>query len=83
VRIVLHIITLIAILASALLAIEAKDLLVSVVMLAAMSFLLSLEFFLLQAPDVAITEAAVGGCLTTAIFVLAIKKTRRLEDESS
>ena len=49
-------------------------------MLAAMSLLLSLEFYLLQAPDVAITEAAVGAGLSTAIFIIAIGKTRRFEE---
>ena len=58
-----------------------RDLLASVIALAAMSLLLSLEFYILQAPDVAIAEAGVGACLTTAILVLAIKGTKRKEDE--
>ena len=33
------------------------------------------EFILLQAPDVAIAEAAVGVVLTTIIFVVALRKT--------
>jgi uncharacterized MnhB-related membrane protein len=63
-------------------AILLKDLLASVIALAAMSLLLSLEFYILQAPDVAIAEAGVGACLTTAILVLAIKGTKRKEDEA-
>ena len=59
-----------------------RDLLASVIALAAMSLLLSLEFYILQAPDVAIAEAGVGACLTTAILVLAIKGTKRKEDET-
>ena len=62
-------------------AILLRDLLASVIALAAMSLLLSLEFYILQAPDVAIAEAGVGACLTTAILVLAIKGTKRKEDE--
>jgi len=62
-------------------AILLKDLIASVIALAAMSLLLSLEFYILQAPDVAIAEAGVGACLTTAILVLAIKGTKRKEDE--
>ncbi|MCD6246939.1 MAG: DUF4040 domain-containing protein [Candidatus Diapherotrites archaeon] len=77
---ILHIIALAAIIATAVLAIEFKDLLISTAMLAAMSLMLSLEFYLLQAPDVAITEAAVGACLSTAIFIIAIKKTARYEN---
>jgi energy-converting hydrogenase B subunit D len=53
----------------------------SIITLAAMSLLLSLEFFLLQAPDVAIAQAGVGACLTTAIVIIAIKGTKRMEDE--
>ena len=43
--------------------------------------LAALEFVLLQAPDVAISEAAVGAVLSTALFVIAIKKTTKKEDE--
>jgi len=79
---ILHMIALAVIIATAILAIEFKDLLISTAMLAAMSLVLSLEFYLLQAPDVAITEAAVGACLSTAIFIIAIKKTARYENEA-
>jgi len=58
-----------------------RDLLAAAVALAAMSLLLSLEFFLLQAPDVAIAQAGVGACLTTAIIIIAIKGTKRMEEE--
>ncbi|HIG99911.1 MAG TPA: DUF4040 domain-containing protein [Thermoplasmata archaeon] len=58
-----------------------RDLLAATVALAAMSLLLSLEFFLLQAPDVAIAQAGVGACLTTAIIIIAIRGTKRMEDE--
>jgi len=39
-----------------------------------------LEFYILQAPDVAIAEAGIGAALTTAIFILAIKGTVREEE---
>jgi uncharacterized MnhB-related membrane protein len=45
-----------------------------------MSLLLSLEFYILQAPDVAIAEAGVGACLTTAILIIAIRATKREEE---
>jgi len=78
----IHIILPIFIVVSALVAVFLKDLLSAVIALAAMSLLLSLEFFILQAPDVAIAEAGVGACLTTAIFIIAIKGTKRMEGES-
>ena len=58
-----------------------KDLIAAAIAVAAMSLLLSLEFYILQAPDVAIAEAGVGACLTTAILVIAIRATRRMEEE--
>lgn len=60
-------------------AVRSKDLLVSVVYLALVSMTLALLFLVLQAPDIAITEAAVNAGLTTLIYVIAIKKTRRNE----
>ncbi len=64
---------------SALYAVYAKDLLVSVVALGINSLIVSVLFFLMHAPDVAITEAAIGAGLSTAIFVFAIKHTERKE----
>lgn len=64
---------------TAFLALRSKDLLVSVVYLAAMSLMLAIEFYILQAPDVAIAEAAVGAGLSTAVYIIAIKKTKYLE----
>ena len=65
---------------TALYAILQKDLLASALMLAAMSLLMSLEFYLLQAPDVAIAEAAVGAGVSTLVLVLGIRKTGRWEE---
>ncbi|HPD06458.1 MAG TPA: DUF4040 domain-containing protein [Candidatus Bipolaricaulis sp.] len=78
---VLQILILILIVVGSVLAVWLKDLLASVIALGGSSLLLSLEFYLLQAPDVAIAEAGVGAALTTAIFVLAIRKTQRKEEE--
>ena len=57
-----------------------KDLIAAAIAIAAMSLLLSLEFYILQAPDVAIAEAGVGACLTTAILIIAIRATKREEE---
>ena len=56
-----------------------KDLLNAVIALAAVSLIASVLFYLLQAPDVAMAEVSVGAALTTAIFVIALKKTGRAE----
>jgi uncharacterized MnhB-related membrane protein len=66
---------------ASLIAVLLRDLLAAAIALAAMSLLLSLEFYLLQAPDVAIAQAGVGACLTTVIVIIAIKGTKRMEEE--
>lgn len=72
---------LIGILISAYLTINFRDLLSAALASAAMSLLLSLEFYMLHAPDVAIAEAAVGAGVVTAIVVYGISKTDRWERE--
>ncbi|WP_297438278.1 DUF4040 domain-containing protein [Thermococcus sp.] len=66
---------------SAVFAVEWRDLLAAVVGMAAVSLFASLLFFFLQAPDVAMTEAAIGAALSGAVFIFAIKRTRRFETE--
>ena len=78
---ILHVIVLSLIVIGAALAVGFKDLLSSVLALAAASLLVALEFYLLQAPDVAIAEAGIGAARTTAIYVIAIRRTRRTEEE--
>ena len=78
---ILHVIVLVLIVVGAALAVWFKDLLSSVLALAAASLLVSLELYMLQAPDVAIAEAGIGAALTTAIYVIAVHRTRRKEEE--
>jgi len=78
---VLHVIVLVLIVVGGALAVWFKDLLSSVLALAAASLLVALEFYMLQAPDVAIAEAGIGAALTTAIYVIALRRTRRKEEE--
>jgi len=56
-----------------------RDLLSAAIAFAIFSFLLALEFYLLQAPDVAIAEAGIGAGVTTAIYIAAIRGTTRWE----
>ena len=58
----------------ALVALEIKNLLSAVIVLSAFSLVLSLVFYYLHAPDVAIAEAAIGSGFATVIFLIAIKK---------
>ena len=56
---------------------RSRDLINAVLALGAMSLLLSLQFYLMHAPDVAIAEAGIGAAITTAVFVIAIRATKR------
>ncbi len=78
---ILQVLILIGLIISGYLAIKFRDLLACAIALGIFSFLLSLEFYVLQAPDVAIAEAGIGAGLTTAIFILAIRGTSRWEVE--
>jgi len=75
-----HIVIPILIVVASAFAVVFKDLIAAAIAVAAMSLLLSLEFYILQAPDVAIAEAGVGACLTTAILIIAIRATAREEE---
>ncbi len=54
-----------------------KKLLHSLIFLSLFSMLLALKYLTLRAPDVAITEAALGTGLATVVYLVAIRKTRR------
>jgi uncharacterized MnhB-related membrane protein len=62
-------------------AVQMKDLMHAVILLAGADAMLAIVFFLLAAPDIAITQAAVSAGLSTVIYVIAIHKTRRHENE--
>ena len=66
---------------TALCAVAFKNILSSVIALGTTGAFMALEFILLQAPDVAIAEAAVGAVLSTAIFVITVRKTTMKEEE--
>ena len=72
-------ILLVLMIAAAIYAVRQKDLLYAVIATGIISLILSILFFLLQAPDVALTEAAIGVALTTIIFVITIRNTERME----
>jgi energy-converting hydrogenase B subunit D len=80
IELVMHGAVLIGLIITALLIIYFRDLLSAAIAFGIFSFLLSLEFYILQAPDVAIAEAGIGAGLTTAIFIVAIRGTQRMEE---
>lgn len=60
-------------------ALNLRDMLVAVIMLSVFSFVSCLFFFLLHAPDVALTEAAVGTGIGTVVLIWIVHKTDRIE----
>ncbi len=56
----------------AVVAINAKKKITSVIFLSAVSMLAALAFVIMRAPDVAITEAVIGSGLATALFVFTL-----------
>ena len=56
-----------------------KDLLNAVIASCIVSLIAAILFYFLQAPDVAMAEASIGAALVTAIFVIAIRRTKREE----
>ena len=57
-----------------------RDLISAVIAAALVSLIASVLFYFLQAPDVAMAEAAIGAALTAAIFIIAIRRTKRNEE---
>ncbi len=53
-----------------------KDILNAVILSTVVSLIASVIFLFIAAPDVAITEAAIGAALTTVVFVIAIRRTK-------
>lgn len=68
---------LILLLIVAVIALQIRDLLAAVLVLGVFSLISCLAFFLLHAPDVALTEAAVGTGVGTVILIWIVRKTER------
>ena len=62
-------------------ALTVRDLLAAVAIFGAFSFFSAIYFTILNALDVAFTEAAIGAVITTVFFVTAIYRTMRSTKE--
>lgn len=62
-------------------AVRARDLLSSVILLCAYSLVMTLTWTLLNAVDVALTEAAVGAGIVTVLLIAAMGRTVSREEE--
>ena len=72
----LDILVVVGLVVSAILASNLKNLLSAVIALGATGLFAAAEFLILQAPDVAISEAAVGAALTPIIFIVTLRKIK-------
>ena len=75
--IVLNVLVVLGMAASAILACHCEDNLAAVIALGVTGVFAAAEFLLLHAPDVAISEAAVGAALTPLIFIIALRRINR------
>ncbi|MBQ8206703.1 MAG: DUF4040 domain-containing protein [Bacilli bacterium] len=57
-----------------------KRLLTAVVIYMSFSLIMSIIWVLLQAPDLAITEAAVGAGITSILYFVTLDKIKRIEE---
>ena len=58
-----------------------KDLLTSIIIFMSYSLIMCVIWVLLQSPDLAITEAAVGAGVTSILFFVTLKKIRAIRKE--
>ena len=58
-----------------------KKLLNSILIFMSYSLMMSIIWILLESPDLAITEAAVGAGVTSLLFFITLKKIHAMEEE--
>lgn len=59
-----------------------KDLLTSIIIFMSYSLIMCVIWILLQSPDLAITEAAVGAGVTSILFFVTLKKIKAIRKEA-
>lgn len=79
--VILNVLVVSGIIVSAILASTCEKLLSSVIALGVTGIFAAAEFLILHAPDVAISEAAVGAALSPLIFIVTLKKIRGGDDK--
>jgi len=74
--VILNVLAVLGLVVAAILAVHFENLLSSVIALSVAGVFAAAEFLLLHAPDVAISEAAVGAALSPLIFIVTLKKIK-------
>ena len=73
---ILNVLVILGLVVSAILAVHLENLLSAVIALAVTGIFAAAEFLILHAPDVAISEAAVGAALVPLIFIITLRKVK-------
>ncbi len=60
-----------------------KDMLNSILIFMVYSVVMSIIWIILESPDLAITEAAVGAGVTSVLFFLTLKKLKKIDEEKA
>lgn len=58
-----------------------KNLLTAIIIFMSYSLVMSILWILLESPDLAITEAAVGGGVTSVLFFVTLKKIHAIKGD--
>lgn len=74
--VILNVLVILGLVVSAILAVHLENLLSAVIALSVTGLFAAAEFLLLHAPDVAISEAAVGAALVPLIFIVTLRKIK-------
>ena len=78
---IFEIILLLGLVACAIAVSFSKNLLNSILIFMSYSLMMSMIWILLESPDLAITEAAVGAGVTSLLFFVTLKKIHAMEEE--
>lgn len=80
---IINLILIVGLLACAILVVRLRSLVSAILAFSALGTFLTLLFFLMQAPDVALSEAAVGTVAVPLVLLIALVKIRGLLDDPS
>ena len=59
-----------------------KKLFITIIIYMAYSLVMSVVWILLESPDLAITEAAVGAGVTSVLFLVTLRKIHRIQEDN-
>ena len=79
--VILNVLIVLGMVVTAILAVRLENLISAVICLGVTGIFAAAEYLLLHAPDVALSEAAVGAALVPLIFIVTLKKIKGREDK--